>query len=284
MGNDPFVSYYWDNECEMGKLGCWADGIHAQCRFCGDYPFTSIACPEGAAPPNGAACAFENEPITPYYWEAGCVMGMHGCNADGVNVRCRFCGGDEYWDIPCPAEQVCAFAQAPTLPYFWDPTCKDGLLGCKADGEHIECRFCGVAPYGPCPTCTFPVEPSTRYVWNNRCNPLTHTTGCFADGIHFECQFCGEDGLDACPSTTGTSTTVTTSTSTYTGSTLAHDHGAPSTSGAQVDTTSLRGGGGGGWDPDSKNGGPWGAAPSVQFAVLLCWLIGTDLRAVLGCA
>lgn len=210
--NEPFVSYYWDPMCKMGMLGCWADGVHAQCRFCGDYPFTSIDCPEGAAPPNSAACAFEEPPDAPHYWEPGCEMGKHGCNADGVNVHCRFCGKGIFSDIDCPASQVCQFGQDPTAPYFWDPQCKDGMLGCKADGIHQECRFCAKRPFDevPCPStvappvevgCTWPLhgEPLVPFFWDPACT--MGTKGCWADGIHAECRFCGEDvyGDIPCP-------------------------------------------------------------------------------------
>jgi len=214
--NDPFVSYYWDTDCKMGKLGCWADGIHAQCRFCGEYPYTSISCPEGAAPPNAAACTFKNKPEIPHYWEAGCVMGKHGCNADGQNVQCRFCGGGDFSDIPCPAEQVCEFKQKPTVPYYWDPQCKDGMLGCKADGVNDQCRFCATRPFEdvPCPesvappknVCTWPLrgEPLTPYFWDPTCT--MGKLGCWADGLHAQCRFCGTGVFEevACPSTTTT--------------------------------------------------------------------------------
>lgn len=214
--NDPFVSYYWEPTCKMGTLGCWADGIHAQCRFCGSYPYTSITCPEGAAPPNAAACTFpdDSKPETPHYWEAGCAMGKHGCNADGINVQCRYCGKGDFADIPCPAEQVCEFKQQPSVPYYWDPQCKDGMLGCKADGVHNECRFCATRPFEdiPCPeevappknVCTWPLrgEPLTPYFWDPTC--VMGKLGCWADGIHAECRFCGEGVFETvdCPSTT----------------------------------------------------------------------------------
>jgi len=200
--NEPFVSYYWDIDCELGKLGCWADGVHAQCRFCGDYPHTSVPCPEGASRPNSAACTFEKETEIPHYWEPGCVMGKHGCKADGVNVQCRFCGGGDFADIPCPAEQVCEFANRPTVPFFWDPTCADNMgLGCNADGIHAECRFCGQRPFEgvPCPEevappenkCVWPLhsEPPIKSFWDPDCE--MGMLGCWADGLHRECRFCG---------------------------------------------------------------------------------------------
>lgn len=211
--NEPFVSYYWDNDCEAGKLGCWADGIHAQCRFCGSEPFTSLPCPEGAAPPNSASCAFKDEPTTPYYWEPGCEMGKHGCNADGVNVHCRFCGEGVFADIPCPALQLCEFEKDPTLPYYWDPECADDVLGCKADGIHTNCRFCARRPFEtvPCPgpvpkpegVCTWPLhgEPTVPFFWEPSCK--LGMLGCWADGLHAECRFCGEGDYASivCPET-----------------------------------------------------------------------------------
>lgn len=213
--NDPFVSYFWDTECEMGKLGCWADGIHSQCRFCGDFPYTSIPCPEGAAPPNAAACEFRGpKPETPHYWEPGCTNGKHGCFADGINVNCRWCGGGGFSDILCPAEQVCQFKETPTVPYYWDPECKDGMLGCLADGNNAQCRFCATRPFEdiPCPeymaplenTCTWPLrgKPKIPYFWDPTCRK--GILGCWADGIHAECRFCGAEDYEQvdCPTTT----------------------------------------------------------------------------------
>merc|ERR1712117_379299 len=94
----------------------------------------------------------------------------------------------------------------PETSWAWDPTCKNGDVGCKADGIHVQCRFCGEAPYAPCPSCSFKLKPSTLYVWDNRCRPDRYTNGCFADGVHFECRFCGSESFDACPTTTMTST------------------------------------------------------------------------------
>jgi len=34
----------------MGMVGCWADGLHAQCRFCGIGPFSTVPCPTSEAP------------------------------------------------------------------------------------------------------------------------------------------------------------------------------------------------------------------------------------------
>jgi len=210
----PYVPYYWDNECEVGMLGCWADGVHEQCRFCGDFPYTGVTCPEGAAPPEAAACAFDNEPETPYYWEPGCTMGRHGCNADGKNVHCRFCGQGDYLDIHCPGSHVCEFEVIPTVPYFWDPDCRDGMLGCRADGVHPQCRFCAERPFEtvPCPEPTAPPqnecawpqrgEPSVSHFWDETC--AMGQLGCWADGFHAECRFCGSGVYSdvACPNVT----------------------------------------------------------------------------------
>jgi len=209
--NEPFVPYYWDPDCKMGMLGCWADGIHAQCRFCGEHPFTGVPCPDKLlAPPNKGTCTFlDNEPTTPYYWDANCTMGMLGCNADGIHDQCRFCGKDVYVDIPCPASEVCGFANEPMTPYFWDPECAMGKLGCMADGLHAECRFCGKMPFEdiPCPgpieppkdQCTFPLggEPLIGYYWDKTCK--MGELGCWADGMHAECRFCGSGVFQEIP-------------------------------------------------------------------------------------
>eukprot|EP00446_Apocalathium_sp_SHHI-4_P082603 CAMPEP_0177509224 /NCGR_PEP_ID=MMETSP0369-20130122/41454_1 /TAXON_ID=447022 ORGANISM="Scrippsiella hangoei-like, Strain SHHI-4" /NCGR_SAMPLE_ID=MMETSP0369 /ASSEMBLY_ACC=CAM_ASM_000364 /LENGTH=105 /DNA_ID=CAMNT_0018987403 /DNA_START=72 /DNA_END=386 /DNA_ORIENTATION=- len=39
----------------MGDLGCWADGLHQQCRFCGSGLYHDVACP--AARTTGAQSA-----------------------------------------------------------------------------------------------------------------------------------------------------------------------------------------------------------------------------------
>lgn len=212
FANEPHTPYYWDNECEMGKLGCWADGVHPQCRFCGVHPFAGIDCPDHAASAKANECNFTNEPANTYYWDPSCVLGMHGCNADGQNVQCRYCGGDGVWsDVACPAGDMCHFAAEPKIPYFWDPACQMGKLGCNADGIHLECRFCGHRPYENivCPddvlpvnnTCTFPLhdEPNVLYFWDPACE--LGMIGCWADGIHAECRFCGSGDFAAvaCP-------------------------------------------------------------------------------------
>jgi len=214
FATEPLVPYYWDTACELGKLGCWADGVHAQCRFCGDFPYTGVACPEGTAPPKAAACAFDNTPETPYYWDPKCFLGMHGCNADGKHVHCRFCGQGGFSDIHCPGSQVCDFDLVPTVPYYWDPECREGMLGCKADGVHPQCRFCAERPFEsvPCPesvapkegVCVWPQrgEPLVTHFWDESCK--MGMLGCWADGIHAECRFCGMGVFSKipCPSRT----------------------------------------------------------------------------------
>lgn len=146
-------------------------------------------------------CAFELEPLTPYYWDRGCYMGLHGCNADGKNVQCRFCGEGGFSDILCPRHSVCEFEVEPTTEYFWDPECHEGDLGCMADGVHPECRFCGSESYEAisCPApptlapgqCHWPPrgEPAIPFFWDETCE--VGQLGCMADGIHEECRFCG---------------------------------------------------------------------------------------------
>jgi len=139
---------------------------------------------------------------------------MHGCNADGIHVQCRFCGKDVYADIPCPASEVCSFANEPSIPYYWDPECTMGKLGCMADGMHAECRFCGKRPFDgiPCPAaieppqkqCAFPLhgEPTIGYYWDEACE--SGELGCWADGMHAECRFCGSGVYQEipCPNST----------------------------------------------------------------------------------
>mmetsp|Transcript_96678 Transcript_96678/g.249964 ORF Transcript_96678/g.249964 Transcript_96678/m.249964 type:complete len:271 (+) Transcript_96678:87-899(+) len=43
--NEQDMPHYWDPDCKPGELGCWADGIHAQCRFCGKGAYAEIDCP-----------------------------------------------------------------------------------------------------------------------------------------------------------------------------------------------------------------------------------------------
>merc|ERR1719330_1195075 len=53
---------------------------------------------------------------------------------------------------------ACSFALIPQTPFVWDLNCHGGpggvSLGCRADGIHQFCRFCGEAPYAPCPKTT----------------------------------------------------------------------------------------------------------------------------------
>jgi len=166
------------------------------------------------------------------------------------------------------AASQCSWGAVPRTPWAWDPKCKDGVLGCKADGEHVQCRFCGKPPYAACPKCEFAAEPATQYVWDNRCDPLTYTKGCNADGVHYECRFCGEDDYDPCPTTTATSTSTLSSTMTATTSsatTVAKDV-VPSSSSA------LRGGEGTSGHSSDSGSFPLAAPAAQVFAVLCCML------------
>lgn len=162
--NRPSTQYYWDKACEehdADTTGCFADGKHKACRFCGTEPFP--ACPR---------CEFVNEPETPHVWDSNCgIDGVStGCYADGVHRECRFCGPAFE---PCPAgigdspqdvhQGACSFKTLPTTPFVWDAFCGwDGNLeGCFADGKNRECRFCGSDGYAPCPEAeTQPAEVS----------------------------------------------------------------------------------------------------------------------------
>eukprot|EP00439_Symbiodinium_sp_Y106_P007026 s4026_g1.t1 len=194
--NEPKIPYFWDEKCVVESLGCWADGVHAQCRFCGKAPYVPIDCPPDATVPLVKECNFKNPPVTPFYWEPACVNHLLGCNADGENLECRFCGEGAYADIRCPTEeQECTWPGAePVTPYYWDTTCQMGHLGCNADGIHIECRFCEMFPFKSvrCPPyarpeiptyeCWFPHGTAQTYYWDNNCK--LGILGCLADGIH----------------------------------------------------------------------------------------------------
>lgn len=204
FSNAPTIPYFWDTSCpdDGTSLGCLADGEHAQCRFCGAGDYSDVYCP-------ASWCEFDNPPHLPYYWDSKCTMGDVGCLADGKNVQCRFCGEFPYNNtVHCPAganaivpSSSCSFSNEPMIPYFWDATCEDGMVGCLADGKHLGCRFCGAGNYTEveCPSslCTFEPRqnlPSEhyRYYWDPRCwDSASHILGCKADGIHEECRYCG---------------------------------------------------------------------------------------------
>jgi len=145
-------------------------------------------------------------------------MGKVGCLADGKNVQCRFCGEYPYnGTVPCPKDahavapkDSCKFDNEPKTPYFWDTTCELGMLGCKADGKSIGCRFCGSGAYAAvnCPASLCALKPADaqwpqRHYWEPQCwNNSAYILGCLADGVHRECRYCGGSGdykSIACP-------------------------------------------------------------------------------------
>merc|ERR1712151_1332228 len=205
FANEPDVPYFWDPTCPQNgtSLGCMADGVHPECRFCGQGNYSDVFCP-------AQWCNFTNAPHIPYYWDSRCALGGVGCFADGQHVQCRFCGEYPYnGTVQCPdqrhiivPENSCEFDNEPETSYFWDATCEDGMLGCRADSKHIGCRFCGTGAYSevPCPAslCTFerggllqPAGPYMHY-WEPACwSADSHILGCLADSIHPECRYCG---------------------------------------------------------------------------------------------
>merc|ERR1719343_1390302 len=213
--NEPEVQYFWDEACvkNASSLGCLADGIHPECRFCGSGDYSEIYCPAGW-------CEFDNPPNLPYYWDADCRLGGLGCLADGRHEQCRFCGEFPYnGTVLCPAKanaivptDACRFDDQPEHAFYWDETCLETDLGCKADGKHIGCRFCGSGDYAsiPCPSslCTFeaagllmPADPH-RFYWEPACwSGDDHILGCHADGVHFQCRYCGSGEYEnvTCP-------------------------------------------------------------------------------------
>lgn len=194
----PSTPYYWDPDCSLGMVGCRADGVHTECRFC-DYEY--IPCPETASWPMDV-CNFSHAPLATdvgYYYDKACVEagGGLGCNADGQHMGCRFCGGGPYAEVPCKVDR-CTFENEPGRPYYHDHSCEMGMPGCMADGVHVGCRFCGMRPYEnvPCPVsvalpqrCMFENEPTMKYYWDENCTE--GMLGCLADGFHAKCRFCG---------------------------------------------------------------------------------------------
>lgn len=200
--NPPVVPYYWDPSCNSNRvsLGCWADGVHNECRFCGEEPYTGIHCPSDAIVPSHKKCEFDNPPINTYYWEPECTNGTLGCLADGKNWGCRWCGFGDYSSVTCPSS-TCTFDNEPVTPYYWDSLCEMGMLGCNADGIHVQCRFCDHKPFNSvhCPfsarpnyqdgECWFPQGTAQSYKWDKKC--MWGILGCWADGVHPQCRYCG---------------------------------------------------------------------------------------------
>lgn len=164
-------------------------------------------------------CTFALPPETPYYWDEKCLdpassFNGLGCFADSAHTQCRFCGEQPYTGIPCPPDAivpdvtVCRFPNPPAVPVYWEPQCVLGMLGCKADGHHIGCRFCGgdgvysSINCGP-QACEFPVKPGAPYYWDSSC--AMGQLGCLADGIHIQCRFCRTRPYESitCPASVG---------------------------------------------------------------------------------
>merc|ERR1712029_144118 len=80
-------------------------------------------------------------------------------------------------DIPCPGSHVCEFAVLPTVPYYWDPDCVNGGLGCMADGVNAQCRYCAERPFEnvTCPEHVAPLRTSAP--GPSRARPRCRTTG-----------------------------------------------------------------------------------------------------------
>lgn len=202
FANPPVVPYYWDPNCtnDLTSLGCWADGVHAECRFCGEEPYTGVHCPLESITPSKQWCQFDEAPVVPFFWDPSCKQGMLGCFADGKHLGCRFCGEGNYSEVECPSS-TCSFANEPVTPYYWDPLCRMGMLGCNADAIHVQCRFCDYKPFHTvrCPSrarppypdgkCWFPHGTSQSYKWDPSCK--WGKTGCWADGVNAHCRYCG---------------------------------------------------------------------------------------------
>jgi len=109
------------------------------------------------------------------------------------------------------SEAACNFTNAPWVPHFWDVSCRhSSSLGCLADGQNPECRFCGQGDYKkvicPASSCSFANPPHLPYYWDADCR--LGKIGCLADGVHVQCRFCGEFPYNVTvPCKTGNTTT-----------------------------------------------------------------------------
>jgi len=94
---EPMTAYSWDPRCNdagVDHVGCNADAVHPECRFCGVDPY--LPCP---------VCEFKGQPTTPYAWDVKCKPGVYtkGCYADGMHFECRFCGEADFDACPLTA-------------------------------------------------------------------------------------------------------------------------------------------------------------------------------------
>eukprot|EP01004_Peranema_trichophorum_P010952 NODE_9791_length_564_cov_167.489796_g9153_i0.p1 GENE.NODE_9791_length_564_cov_167.489796_g9153_i0~~NODE_9791_length_564_cov_167.489796_g9153_i0.p1 ORF type:complete len:135 (-),score=16.48 NODE_9791_length_564_cov_167.489796_g9153_i0:101-505(-) len=83
-------------------LGCNADGVAQECRFCGWNVYKQINCPTMCHDWCNAA-----NPLTPCFTDPRCLdiltdpyKGL-GCAALNLD-QCRFCGFGDFASIPCP--------------------------------------------------------------------------------------------------------------------------------------------------------------------------------------
>jgi len=201
--NEPAgVGYFWDTTCHMGGLGCDADGKNVECRLCGAGDFVSVPCPP-------SSCHFGETPSVSYYWDVNCKDGKLGCLADGAHLQCRFCGEAPYESVPCPehashqiprnVNETCTFDTDPEFPYYVDPDCEDGVLGCGAGGS-AKCRFCGKREFAevPCDAAKVcQVDASLPHYWESECKD--GMLGCNADGRHLECRYCDQAPFEEVP-------------------------------------------------------------------------------------
>jgi len=105
-----------------------------------------------------------------------------GAWAGKLQMPCKIVGSQDKWGggsgiVPSPSPAPtpppgrlvgeCFFPNRPGLPFYWEPTCWFGKIGCLGDGINVECRFCGKGDFAsiPCPattaTTTAATTPST---------------------------------------------------------------------------------------------------------------------------
>merc|ERR1719210_597975 len=86
--------------------------------------------------PNGT-CQFANPPAISVEWDPWCVVGGIGCNADGINAECRYCGQIPFknctnptsWFTPSTATTTSATTTTATTTTLVDMTIKNIKAG-----------------------------------------------------------------------------------------------------------------------------------------------------------
>lgn len=133
------------------------------------------------------------------------------------NTQCDDLGrlGEGMFAAPCTETEALGVCATATEPCYYDPTCKQGGLGCNAAGFE-QCRFCGFSQYSPiscpgsqpttqveatleltdrCPSACTSLEWETCFHDPSCSDPMSADyqggIGCNAGGKGQNCRFCG---------------------------------------------------------------------------------------------